>query len=436
MNGDCWILGVQDAGLDCLTPAAARILGQADLLIADQRFLDIYAPLAPSHAERRSLTGKLAEVPTWIRQALAMEQRVVLLATGDPLCFGLGGHLLRHLPAHTCKILGTVSTLQLACERLGLVWGGAVRLSVHARDSGEWQSNSGPEHALFGLRRALTQTAPITLLTSPANNPGRIARMLVTLGLDPLWEMAVAERLGQPEERLCSWLTPATAATLPFAEPNVLVLRRPVAPQPDPTAATPPVPLLGIPDAFFHKRTPEQGLITRREIRAVVLAYLGLQPHSRVWDIGAGSGSVGLEAARLAPFGSVHAVEMHPDCIQMIQENRRRLGLTNHYLSHARAPAGLDAWPDPHAVFIGGSGGTLAEIIPLCWQRLQPGGHLVMNFATLENLHTGMTLLDQLSAPREVIQIQLSRSKAIGKMHRLAGENPVWIVSAHKEAAP
>ncbi|MBF0176561.1 MAG: precorrin-6y C5,15-methyltransferase (decarboxylating) subunit CbiE [Magnetococcales bacterium] len=430
MTGTCWILGVLDAGPDYLTPAAVRILGQAELLIADSRFLDLFAHLAPPEAEQRSLNGRLAELPGWIQQAQAQNRQVVVLATGDPLCFGVGGYLLRHLPANTCHILGNVSTLQRACELLGLAWGDAVRLSVHAKDSGVWRRDSGPEHALFPLRRALLQAAPITLLTSPANTPARIADMLVTLRLDLTWEMAVAQRLGHPDESITHWMPPSMAQTKSFADPHVVVLRR--SPSGQIAPATLEAPILGISDAVFQKRTPDRGLITRREIRVVVLAHLGLQPHSQVWDIGAGSGSVGLEAARLAPLGAVHAVEMHPECIRMIQENRQQLGVTNHFLRHAKAPDGLDAWPDPDAIFIGGSGGVLTELISLCWQRLRPDGHMVMNFATLENLHTATNTMDRLGAPWEMIQLQLSRTRPIGAMHRLAGENPVWIVTTTK----
>ncbi|MBF0426526.1 MAG: precorrin-6y C5,15-methyltransferase (decarboxylating) subunit CbiE [Magnetococcales bacterium] len=428
----CWILGVLDSGPESLTPQAARILGRADLLIADPRFLELYASLAPVGVEQRAFSGQLAAVPTWILQALDAGRRVVVLATGDPLCFGLGSYLLRQLPTGTCRVLGNVSTLQLACERLGLSWGTAHRLSVHGRDSGEWSLAAGPEHALFPLRQVLAQTEPIVVLTSPANGPGRVARMLLTLGWGALWELAVAEALGRHDERLWPWMAPELATAHPFVDPNVLVLRR----RPGIVASSIlPAPVLGIADAAFVQRTPDRGLITRREVRAVVLAHLGLRPHSRVWDIGAGSGSVGLEAARLVPWGSVHAVEMDAESVRHIEENRQRLGVNNHHLLQARAPAGLEAWPDPDAVFIGGSDGALSELVALCWRRLRPGGHLVMNFATLENLQAATVVLSELAVTWEVVQVQVARSRMIGRMHRLVGENPVWVVVAVKQEA-
>lgn len=115
--------------------------------------------------------------------------------------------------------------------------------------------------------------------------------------------------------------------------------------------------------------------------------------------------------------------------------NRAAFGVANHTLVHGRAPEGLDAWPDPDAVFIGGSGGELAGLITLCLQRLRPGGRLVMNFVTIENVATATAALTQAGARWDVLQLQAARSKPILAMHRLAAENPVWIVCAEKAVA-
>lgn len=191
-------------------------------------------------------------------------------------------------------------------------------------------------------------------------------------------------------------------------------------------------PAFGLDDDAYQQRTPEKGLITKQEARAVSLARLHITPGATVWDIGAGSGSVGLEAARLAPRGHVWAIEKNAGDAANARANARRLRRTNYSLFDGKAPEHLDGWPDPDAVFIGGSGGELAELIRLILARLKPGGRLVMNFVTLENLATATSALTAANAEWDVVQLQASRSQPILDMHRMAAQNPVWIVTAGK----
>ena len=236
--------------------------------------------------------------------------------------------------------------------------------------------------------------------------------------------MAVAERLCQPEERVLGGITIQAATQMPFADPNVVLLWR--------TTLRPSPVLLGLPDASYQQRYPEKGLITKNEVRVVSLARMQLRANSVVWDIGAGSGSVGLEAARLCNQGHVYAIEKNVDDSAIVRSNRKTLGISNHTLVHGKAPEGLQHWPDPDAVFIGGSGGELAELIRLILLRLKPEGWLVMNFVTLENLSVAVDTLKALGVAWDVLQLQASRSKPILHMNRMAAENPVWLVCAQK----
>ena len=206
-----------------------------------------------------------------------------------------------------------------------------------------------------------------------------------------------------------------------------------------PRAATTPAcaPVFGLEDLEYIQRSPEKGLITKQEARALSLAKLRLQPDAVVWDIGAGSGSVGLECARLAPHGHVWAIEKNEGDAAIARANAERFRVGNYTLCEGKAPAQLDTWPDPDAVFIGGSGGELAELIRLILARLKPGGRLVMNFVTIENLAVATAALKEAAAVVtvvwDVVQLQASRSQPILDMHRLAAQNPVWIVTASKE---
>jgi precorrin-6Y C5,15-methyltransferase (decarboxylating) len=423
----CRVLGVLDDGVNSLSQSALTHLAQAQLVIGGERTLALFAVHMAPTAQQRDLTGALSQVPEWIRAAQAAGQRVVVLATGDPLCHGIAAYLASRLCIEAIEVIPNVSTLQLACARLGLPWQEMKFSSVHGKDAGDWVAGSDPRHGLYALLRDIRQHDRLAVLTSPFNTPDRIARMLVAEGLADDFEMAVAERLCQPEERIVSGISIQAATRMPFADPNVVLLWR--------HSVRAPQVLFGLPDASFEQRHPEKGLITKNEVRAVSLARLQLRLDSVVWDIGAGSGSVGLEAARLCRMGHVYAIEKNVDDSAIVQRNRHAMGISNHTLVHGKAPEGLQHWPDPDAVFVGGSGGELAELIRLILQRLKAEGWLVMNFVTIENLGLAIETLKSLGVAWDVLQLQAARSKPILHMNRMAAENPVWIVCAQAGGA-
>ncbi len=427
MTIDCRIIGVLDNGEAGLSPQALHYLQTADVIIGGSRVLRLFVDTMRLDAEKLDLSGNLPFVPQWIRSAREAKQQIVVLATGDPLCHGIANFLLKKLGSDGIEILPNVSTLQLACARLGLAWQ-AVRIgSVHSGDSGDWFVGAEPQHSLYALLQLLTHADLVAVLTSPENTPQRIARMLQLENRADDFEMAIAECLLQPSEKVSMWLTLNDVLNLNTANPNVVVLRRKTELKQE--------AVFGLPDERFQQRKPDKGLITKREIRAVSLARLALQAHSIVWDIGAGSGSVGLEAARLCPQGHVYAIEKNADDYAIALANRASLKVTNYTLIHGRAPIGLENWANPDAVFIGGSGGELCELIAVCLTRLNPKGVLVMNFATLENLSSAIETLKKSGATWDVVQLQASRSKPILEMHRMQAENPIWLVCASKTEA-
>lgn len=420
----CRVIGVLDDGTASLSPTALALLRRADVVVGGSRTLALLDDDIAPHAQRRDLTGQLSAVPGWIAAAREAGQTSVVLATGDPLCHGIASYLASRLCIEAVEVLPNLSTVQLACARLGLAWQDARIVSVHSKDAGEWRVGAEPGHGLYALAQSLRQHDRLLVLTSPDNTPGRIARLIVAEGLGDDFQMAVAERLCMRDERVVAELSPHDAAQQTFTDPNVVVLvRSQVCPQPV---------RMGLADSAYHQRQPDKGLITKQEVRAVSLARMQLRADSRVWDIGAGSGSVGLEAARLCPQGHVWAIEKNEADFAIAGQNARAFGVSNHTLVHGKAPEGLDAWPDPDAVFIGGSGGELQELIALCLRRLRTGGWLVMNFVTLENLASATQALQAQGAVWDVLQLQAARSKPILHMHRMAAENPVWIVCAQR----
>lgn len=427
MTEPCRLIGVLDNGVEGLTPQALRFLQEAQVVIGGQRTLALFAAHLHPYAQTHDLGAQLTQVPRWIDEARAAGRQVVVLATGDPLCHGIGQYLGEKLGRDVIEIHPNISILQLACARLRLTWQDARICSIHGKDAGEWTPGVGPTHGLYALLRAIQRHDLLAVYTSPENTPARIARMLIAEGLDAGWRMTVAERLLQSDERVLHDLSIDDAAQRDFADPNLVLLTR--------SAPLEKSILFGIADEGFHQRKPDKGLITKREVRAVSLARLQLRADSIVWDIGAGSGAVGLECARLCAEGHVYAIEKNVEDAAIAMHNQHALRVTNYSLLHAKAPQGLDTWPDPDAVFIGGSGGELAELIVLCLRRLKPAGWLVMNFVTLENQADALHALKTCGARWDVTQLQAARSQPILHMHRMAAENPVWIIAAQRGTA-
>jgi precorrin-6Y C5,15-methyltransferase (decarboxylating) len=428
----CCLIGILDDGWAGLSDAARARLLDAGLVIGAARTLELVAAHLPPTATQKDMDGALAQVPGWITAACDAGQRVAVLATGDPLCHGIAAWLADRIGRQRIEILPSLSTLQLAFARFKAPWNDVKIASCHGADAGDWFVGATPAHGLYSLMRAVALNARVAAFTGPQNNPARIARALIAAGYAGQsgedTRLSVACRLLLPDEQLFADLSPAQAAAIDFPEPNVVLVER----SPDVRQ-----PVFGLDDLEYLQRTPEKGLITKQEARALSLAKLRLASDAIVWDIGAGSGSVGIEAARLAPYGHVFAIEKNEGDAANARANAARFRLTNYSLSEGRAPDRLDRWPDPDAVFIGGSGGELAALIRLILARLKPGGRLVMNFVTLENLATATGELAAAGASGgigwDVVQLQASRSQPILDMHRMAAQNPVWIVSAHKE---
>lgn len=420
----CALIGILDDGWDGLSDLARRRLAAADVVIGAGRTLELVRPYLSASVTLKNMDGALTQVVGWMLAAREAGQAVVALATGDPLCHGIASWLTGKLGRDGFDILPAVSTLQLAFARFKTPWPDIKISTCHSADAGEWFVGATPEHGLYKLMRNIALYPRVALFTGPENTPARLARALITAGYGDDAKLSVACRLLLTDEEVFNDLAPAEAATMDFPQPNVVLIER------TPDAAR---PAFGLEDIEYIQRSPEKGLITKQEARALSLAKLRVAPDATVWDIGAGSGSVGLECARLASLGHVWAIEKNEGDAANARANAERFRIGNYTLCEGKAPAQLDTWPDPDAVFVGGSGGELPDLIKLILGRLKPGGRLVMNFVTLENLATATASLKASGAAWDVVQLQASRSQPILDMHRMAAQNPVWIVSASKE---
>lgn len=392
-------------------PAALRerILS-AELLVGGRRQLGSFPDFT---GETLAITSSIEPVVQRLQQALETGTRTVVLASGDPLLYGIGTSLRRYLPAEALECIPAPTAFQMAFAALAEPWHDAVFLSVHARPLPE---------VITAVQRATCAA----ILTDSQHTPPVIAQALLHAGLPPGTACAICENLGEPDQQSIR-TDLAHAANATFAPLNVFIIwPNQAAPSDDPIAnpqSLIPIPQPpGLPDEAF---STSGGLITKREVRLVSLAELALGPGEVLWDIGAGSGAVGIEAARAQPTACVHAVERRAELCAHIRENLRRFPAPNLSLIEGTAPAACLEWPRPHAVFIGGSGGQLTEMIAMAQQRLHPGGRLVMNLVTLENLQVVRSLLPA----ARVVQVQVNVGVPIGAMLRFDAQNPVFVVT-------
>ena len=349
-------------GVGCrgLTAEQAGMLGRCRLMVGDPRHLALVEKMA---AEKLAISP-LAPALEKIRLALA-DGDVGVLASGDPLFFGIGRRLRKEFEGESLVILPALSTMQEACARFRLPWDDLATVSLHGR-----KALHAPGLLLAGEK--------IFVLTDRHNTPAHLARQLVDylelIGADDLLarcRVHVAENLGSTEERLFSG-TLLEAAGQDFAELNVLIVTRPGAEDGND-------PVFGITEEeIVHSR----GLITKDEVRAVTLHALRLPGSGVFWDLGAGSGSIAVAAARMQPGLTIYAVDRTVEAFANVRRNIRRFGCYNIVPVLGEATAVLPTLPDPDRVFIGGSGGRLGEIIAQAADRLPAGGRLVINGIT------------------------------------------------------
>ncbi|MFD0694940.1 precorrin-6y C5,15-methyltransferase (decarboxylating) subunit CbiE [Paenibacillus sp. GCM10027628] len=403
MGRNMKLIGIGDNGRESLLPQYVKWIEESEVLVGGERNLAFF----PNYQGQKivikgSLPGLIAELQNESRS-------VVILASGDPLFYGIGGYVSKRLEG--VEIYPYTSSIQLAFARMGESWQNAYVTSVHGR-------------SMKGLAQRIDGKDLIALLTDETNTPSAIAAYLLAFGMTE-YRGFVAENLGGAEER-CAWYDLEQLLTCTFSPLNVVILKK---------QSPGPVWSLGIEDEQFAQRKPDKGLITKKEVRVLSLSQMALQPDSIVWDIGTCTGSVAIEAARIARDGAVYAIEKNEDDLKNCLENsiKFRVDIT---AVQGRAPKGLDAFPDPDAIFIGGSGGEMQELLELCSTRLKPEGTIVLNAATIETLYEADQTFTRLGFDVSITLVQVSRSKPILHMKRFDALNPIYIITAkHKQTA-
>ncbi|MEO1740388.1 MAG: precorrin-6y C5,15-methyltransferase (decarboxylating) subunit CbiE [Cyanobacteria bacterium J06629_9] len=402
------VVGLGLEGPKSLPPEGRAAIERAQILIGAERHLSHF----PTHTAERwplgNLNTLLARLQPFVTQTDGPQ--IVILTSGDPLFFGLGRLLLAALPAEQLVFYPNVSAVQLAFSRLQIPWQTARVVSVHGR-SGD------------ALSAALRQgESTIAVIGDPQVGPGAIAQIVRSAPYR--YRVWCCENLGGPNEVIRAFAPsqlPATVASL-----HLWVLQRQAPAAPNPSS----LPLLGIPDEEFNRFADRPGLMTKRAVRILALAELSLQPQQIVWDIGAGTGSVSIEAARLCPASQIYAVEKTAAGIQLIHQNSQRFKVANVIPIQGDAMTAIAPLPPPHRIFIGGNGGNLNALLATLTQRLDRDGRIVIAAATLDSQASLMNwLAENQSWQSNHLQVNVSQSTQVGPYQRLAPLNPVLLTT-------
>lgn len=392
------IIGIGDDGKLSLLPMYEQWIYESNVLIGGKRHLDFFQDF---EGEKVAIEGGLSSLVERLKNE---EGNAVVLASGDPLFYGIGSYLSTRLDV---EIYPYLSSIQLAFSRLKERWQDAYFTSVHGR-------------SVKGLAQRIDGYKTVAILTDEQNSPSALANYLLSFGMTE-YKMFVAENLGGEAER-CQLLSLEEAANQLFSPLNVVILKQ---------VEKSPVWPLGIEDDEFIQRKPDKGLITKKEVRTLSISALQLKRDSVVWDIGTCTGSVAIEAAKIAREGQIFAVEKNEADLENCRENLAKFRVDAHTV-HGKAPEGLGEFADPDAVFIGGTAGGMETILDVCCSRLNSGGRIVLNAVTIENLAEAMKAFKERGFETAVTLAQISRSKPILHLTRFDALNPIYIITAKR----
>jgi precorrin-6Y C5,15-methyltransferase (decarboxylating) len=399
------IVGLEADGVASLSPRARKAIEAATFLAGGRRHLEL---IGQNGRETFTITNNLQELADRLRRRTA-EERCVVLASGDPLFFGIGHFLSESLGREQIIVEPAISSMQRAFAKAGIAWHNAEIVSIHGRPL---------EKTLLPLLGHPT----IGVFTQNGDSPAEIAGFFLDRDLDD-YDVWVAENLGTGFESVTT-CTIHELVDRRFGDLNVVILKRSAeTPPPRPEPA-------GIPDCRFAQ--PDSGpiLLTHADIRALTLARFRDLPDGPIWDIGAGLGGVSVELARAFPEREIVAIERSEDQLSYLRANRLRLSAFNLRIVVGEAPECLSEEPAPAAVFLGGSGGRLDAILDVCFARIGSGGVLTANFVSLENVTRCLERCRAAGWNPELAQAQVNRAESLGGLTVFAPQRPVWILRA------
>ena len=429
-----YVIGI---GYKPLDEQSREVLMASDAVLASDRLFDVFKRYGEFEAVREKVLviNKVDETLGFIRENLG-KKAIVLLASGDPMFFGIGRKVIALCGADHVEIVPDLSSIQAAFSKIKVSWSDALLMSLHG---GQALEKGSRRYGVDDLPSLVLKHGKVAILTDERNNPALISKQLLAHPDLPPVKVFVCERLGYGQAERIIEGTPETFACETFSDPNVVILvsdtveRKDGAVKgavsyeqaPGPTQAG---PLFGLSESVIAH---SEGLITKDEIRAVSIHKLKLPATGVLWDIGAGSGSVSVEAGRVSPLMHIYAVEKDGEQIRHVEENRVRFRASHMTVVEGEAPEALMGLPPPDRVFIGGSGGRLPAIIEAVAEKMATG-IIVLNAVTLETVNGALLLLESKGFTVEMSQVSVSRLNRIGGGRFMAALNPVFIISGER----
>ena len=393
------VVGIGEDGFAGLGKNARRALLGASRVIGSQRQLDLLP--ACIRAERQTWPRPFALAPVLAQG----NTPTCVLASGDPMLFGVGASLARVVAREDMQVLPAPSSFSLAAARMGWPLQDVVTLSVVARPVAALNA-----HLHSGVR--------LLVLSTDASSPAIIARLLREQGFGPS-RLTVLEHLGGPAERRVE------ASASDWKDPPVAALNLIAIDCLADASARPLSRIGGLPDSAFE----HDGQLTKRDVRAVTLARLAPLPGQLLWDVGAGSGSIGIEWMRTWPSCRTLAIEADEGRQQLIERNRDALGVPGLQLIRGKAPQALAGLERPDAIFIGG-GVTREGVLDTCWQQLKPGGRLVANAVTLQSEMLLMSWRERHGG--ELTRIHIAQAQPLGEFDTWRQALPITLLDVTK----
>lgn len=389
------IIGLGVAEQAQLDAAACERITAAAVIIGSARQLQVVAPVlaAAGQVVPTRLLPKLAELPALLADYAA--KTVVVLASGDPLYYGIGRWFIRRYPRQYLHFYPAISSVQAACHQLGLALQDVQVVSLHGRP-------------LHSLRRYLQPRQSLLVLTDHRSQPLALAEECARAGFAQS-RLSVCENLGYRQQRIRHFSVDTLLAdrAIAFDPLHVTLIRL------QGSGGVLPV-FPGIADSdFITDAAPGEGMISKREVRLAILSLLQPAAGDSIWDIGAGCGSVSVELAYWQRRAQVYAIEYHPQRLHCLSQNRQHFGVSqNLQIIRGRAPEALASLPRPNKVFIGGSGGQLSTLLSRVWAQLPAGGLLVASAVTAASRECLHHFAEQLTEG-EVSTVELAVKRGV-----------------------
>ena len=394
-GGKIKIIGINKAYP--LPKKAYDLIFSSDYIIGKEEFLSLFDI---DKSKKILLSKNLFEVISFIKEHYK-SKNIVILASGDPNFFGIAETLRKYI-GNEIEVIPSVSYMQIAFSKANLSWEDASFVSLHGRSIVEILP-----YIVKGVKK-------IGIYTDRINSPDKIAKFLISKGVSGKdYYSFVCEDIGGEEKVFSGYLEDLVDKE--FSYPNILILKK----EREDFEFS-----FGIDDELFFK---EKNMITKKEIRVIVLSYLNLNKAKIFWDIGAGSGSISIEASKIMRNGMVYAIEKDENKIDCILKNIKKFSAVNVEIIKGEAPEILSFLPQPDRIFIGGSGGKFKEILEVSFDKLEEDGILISNIVTVDNLSYVISFAKSKNIKYKILSLNISKAEDIKNIRIFKALNPVFL---------